>query len=270
MRDSGSAPVGDLEQHEAFLRAIFDAPEDDTARLVYADYLQEHGDEDRAAFIRLDCAADRATDEVKRAELLTERAALVQKQPKHPWPWSNPDVERGFPLPPNPIDLGESWQEDIGGLRRVVVWRRPEWFGARAVRVTRPPRLTPELLEELFALPFLHQVTEWNLAGYVHDFSLEPEPEHSPDFDFFPARSGSRTDPTVTASAVNALAHSREALRVVSLDLRHNKLDNKTARALTRSPYLKSLKRLELSQGNDIGPRVWQKVVERFGEDVVR
>jgi len=261
--------VGDLEQHEAFLRAIFDAPEDDTARLVYADYLQEHGDEDRAAFVRLDCAADRATDEVKRAELLTERAALVQKQPKHPWPWSNTDTERGFPLPPNPIDLGESWQEDIEGLRRVVVWRRPEWFGARAVRVIRPPRLTPDLLEELFALPFLQQVTDWNLAGYVVDFTVEREPEHHSDFDYLPRTSGFQTYPTVTASAVNALAHSREARRIVSLDLRHNKLDNKTARTLARSPYLKSLKRFELSEGNDIGSRVWQKVVERFGEDVV-
>ena len=37
-----------LSQHEAFLRAIFDAPDDDTPRLVYADFLQENGEEDRA------------------------------------------------------------------------------------------------------------------------------------------------------------------------------------------------------------------------------
>lgn len=260
--------MGDLEQHESFLRAIFDAPEDDTARLVYADYLQEHGDEDRAGFIRLDCGADRATDEVKRAQLLAERNELVRKQQSHPWPWSNTQTERGFPLPPNPLELGTSWHEDVDGLRSVVVNWRPAWFGARAVRVEAPPRHTPELLELLFELPFLQQVTDWNLAGYV-DLSPEPEPEHSPDFDFLPVQSGFRTYPTVTASAVNALAHSREALRIASLDLRNNELDNKVARALARSPYLKNLKRLELSEGNNIGSRVWQKVVERFGEDVV-
>lgn len=43
-----------LSQHEAFLRAIFDAP-DDTPRLVYADFLQENGDEDRAGLIRAQC-----------------------------------------------------------------------------------------------------------------------------------------------------------------------------------------------------------------------
>src|SRR6187549_75632 len=36
----------------AFLKAIVAHPADDTARLVYADWLQEHGDEEQAQFIR--------------------------------------------------------------------------------------------------------------------------------------------------------------------------------------------------------------------------
>ena len=31
--------------HDAFLRAILDAPDDDTPRLVYADWLEERGEE---------------------------------------------------------------------------------------------------------------------------------------------------------------------------------------------------------------------------------
>ena len=38
---------------DALLDAIFDAPDDDTPRLVYADWLQEHGHEDYAQFIQL-------------------------------------------------------------------------------------------------------------------------------------------------------------------------------------------------------------------------
>jgi uncharacterized protein (TIGR02996 family) len=38
---------------DAMLRAIIDAPDDDTPRLVYADLLEENGDADRAEFIRL-------------------------------------------------------------------------------------------------------------------------------------------------------------------------------------------------------------------------
>jgi uncharacterized protein (TIGR02996 family) len=42
--------------HEPFLRAICANPEDDTVRLVYADWLDENGDGGRAEFIRLQVA----------------------------------------------------------------------------------------------------------------------------------------------------------------------------------------------------------------------
>src|SRR5262245_57047624 len=40
---------------DGFLRAIAAAPDDDTHRLVYADWLDEHGEPERAEFIRLQC-----------------------------------------------------------------------------------------------------------------------------------------------------------------------------------------------------------------------
>jgi uncharacterized protein (TIGR02996 family) len=40
---------------DALYRAIMDAPDDDAPRLVWADWLDEHGDPDRAAFVRLQC-----------------------------------------------------------------------------------------------------------------------------------------------------------------------------------------------------------------------
>ena len=43
---------------DALLNAIFDNPDDDTPRLVYADWLQEHDFEDYAQFIRLSIKAD--------------------------------------------------------------------------------------------------------------------------------------------------------------------------------------------------------------------
>jgi uncharacterized protein (TIGR02996 family) len=41
-------------------RAVLDRPDDDTPRLVYADFLEENGDPDRAAFVRLQVEAARA------------------------------------------------------------------------------------------------------------------------------------------------------------------------------------------------------------------
>ena len=42
-----------MGDREALLRAVCANPDDDTPRLVYADWLDDHGDPDRAAFIRL-------------------------------------------------------------------------------------------------------------------------------------------------------------------------------------------------------------------------
>ena len=40
------------DEQAALLAAICAEPDDDTPRLVYADWLQEHGDEEQAQFIR--------------------------------------------------------------------------------------------------------------------------------------------------------------------------------------------------------------------------
>jgi len=51
---------------DALLDAIFDNPDDDTPRLVYADWLQEHDQEAYAHFIRLHCRMARVPHEEKR------------------------------------------------------------------------------------------------------------------------------------------------------------------------------------------------------------
>ena len=48
-------------EHGAFLDAICREPADDTARLVYADYLEEHGEPERAEFVRRQCRGEAAT-----------------------------------------------------------------------------------------------------------------------------------------------------------------------------------------------------------------
>ena len=66
-----------MHEEAAFLRALFDAPDDDAVRLVYADWLQER-DDPRAEFLRLDCQLHRmpASDR-KRPELRKRLAALA-------------------------------------------------------------------------------------------------------------------------------------------------------------------------------------------------
>lgn len=56
--------------YEPFLRAICAEPEDDTVRLVYADWLDENGDPERAEFIRLQIAEQHEPRESVRANHL--------------------------------------------------------------------------------------------------------------------------------------------------------------------------------------------------------
>lgn len=44
-----------MSSHDAFLQAIIENPDDDTHRLVYADWLDDHDEPRRAEFIRLQC-----------------------------------------------------------------------------------------------------------------------------------------------------------------------------------------------------------------------
>src|SRR5437763_11790587 len=45
-----------MDQRAAFIQAIIELPDDDTPRLVFAEWLDEHGEAERAEFIRLQCS----------------------------------------------------------------------------------------------------------------------------------------------------------------------------------------------------------------------
>src|SRR4051794_7220031 len=65
-----------MSERQAFLQAILDAPTDDAPRLVFADWLDEHGgDDDRmqAEFIRTQIALVRLPAEDDRRAELTAR-----------------------------------------------------------------------------------------------------------------------------------------------------------------------------------------------------
>jgi uncharacterized protein (TIGR02996 family) len=59
-----------MSTSDAFLRAMIEDPEDDATRLVYADWLDEHGEPERAEFIRLSCRSGSPADEAKALRLL--------------------------------------------------------------------------------------------------------------------------------------------------------------------------------------------------------
>jgi uncharacterized protein (TIGR02996 family) len=62
---------------EAFLRSILDDPDDATARLVFADWLDEQGHAGRAEFIRVQCELDELPEDDPHRRGLEARAAVL-------------------------------------------------------------------------------------------------------------------------------------------------------------------------------------------------
>ena len=66
------------DESAALLRNVIENPDDDPPRLVYADWLQERGDDDRAEFIRVQVEAHGCADEARRSELEKRAAELLR------------------------------------------------------------------------------------------------------------------------------------------------------------------------------------------------
>jgi uncharacterized protein (TIGR02996 family) len=254
--------MDELAEHEAFLRAIFDAPDDDTPRLVYADFLDEHDAPDRAAFIRIGCELARLHEEDGQPRLATLKEELARIGERHEW--AQKPSDRGFPVVDR-IVLATAKLDDPIALRAAAVRDTPEWFGAKTLAIAPGRHLFPQHIDPLFALPWTQQVTEWDLQGHVEEIAAGPQTGDAGAF----ALIDMNVRPVISLSGVEALVNHRGARRIHALNLTHNNLDNDAARALVRSQYLVRLKRLDLYEGNRPSGKTWQQLIEKFGEDVV-
>jgi uncharacterized protein (TIGR02996 family) len=105
-----------MKEREALLRAVCESPDDDTPRLVYADWLDENGEPERAEFIRVQIALARGSDEPrlkKREQKLLAKFGNVWLEPvqqyiAEPWGFGWECDERG-------------WEFDRGFLSRLFV-----------------------------------------------------------------------------------------------------------------------------------------------------
>jgi uncharacterized protein (TIGR02996 family) len=261
-----------LTQHEAFLRAIFDAPDEDTHRLVYADFLEENAQADLAKFIRLECAAAQLQDNQRGlgrwAAINLEIAELKRASPPG-WPWDGQPTVRGFPkcgVPKGEIITLRC--EDLSNtlaLRQHVIRSSPQWFGAYTLAIRHGSSLLPDHIDIAYSLPFMRQITQWSFVGYSEETSAAAF--ESPDA-FTGFSTVTRYLPVISLRTIEVLVRHRWALRIESFDLRNNSLGNDAARAIIASPYLDNLKRLQLLEGNRLSGKVWRQVIERFGEDI--
>ncbi len=70
-----------VSDEESFINAILATPDDVSLRLVYADWLEERGDEDsnrRAEYLRVECELDGLSTKAPRHRPLLKRLAQLR------------------------------------------------------------------------------------------------------------------------------------------------------------------------------------------------
>ncbi len=123
----------------ALYRAILANPDEDTPRLVFADWLEEHGDEKRAEFIRLQCRLARMNEWDDGYAADRVRAARLQREFGKAW-WPSPKVPATF----RPDQFPQC--QPLRGFPSEVIFK---------------PEYTPEQAREWFSP---HPITHANLS----------------------------------------------------------------------------------------------------------
>ena len=265
-------------EQRAFWAAIRANPDDDTVRLVYADWLEENGDEARAEFIRVQieqtgmfspsalCSDPNDRTLTKREKRLIARHGERWLQPLYdilqptersfPWAYSRRQVKfaRGFPR-----DIAISLQSacalathdsDIEPLNDVKIdqgFLPTEKANARITEVARWANAA--CITEIST----YDATDGFVKGLVGGFLTRL---HHLDL-----HSGSVSD----AGAILLANWQQAAFRM--LDLSDNRITNTGAVALAESPHASNLSNLNLNS-NLIGPDGRRRLRERFGKDV--
>jgi uncharacterized protein (TIGR02996 family) len=234
-----------VSDQASLLRAILDNPEDQAVRLVYADFLDDQGEEERAGFIRAQCQLARyGHSEDVPFESGLEAGRLV---PRLREAFLAPLIALGLPEAVCSYHFGEA-SGFLFTFRRGFVEDIEGYGAAAAVRFIAQA-------DRLFALTPIRHLRFWPyrpFPGYGEAdrtvFDEEDDPIPLPTF--------------------TALVRLPEMARLRALDLRNHGLGDVAVGALLESPHLRPQTLLWLD-GNRIGAEARQALRERFGDSVV-
>ena len=210
-----------MTQADAFLQAILDAPDDDAPRLLFADWLDEYGDADRAEFIRIQVALCGRRPVSTPVRLWSRHNELLARHDKE---WSAPAraaatswvYQRGF-IDEVEADAGRFLDGATALFRKAPIRRvRIRWERGPAFACSYAPRLAD--------CDSLKRLNHLDLSGN-----------------------------SLGSDGLQALLVAAPLTGLTSLSLRECQIGDRGARAFAQSPLLTQLERLDL-RDNEIGP----------------
>jgi uncharacterized protein (TIGR02996 family) len=219
---------------EAFLHAVCERPDDDTPRLVYADWLDDHGRPERAEFIRVECELEHAEEHGPRWRELTARQLALIRAHKKEWVkpfkgWTHSThFRRGF------VEVV------LVNLQRFTA-RAAELFRLAPVREinftrlsTLEGRVPPPSMEALAAVPELRRARGLGFGHqFLGDVALRAFLEAADLRNV--ARLG-LSSCSLAAPGVEALAATPGLAGLTTLGLSENHLGDERVAALLRAP----------------------------------
>jgi uncharacterized protein (TIGR02996 family) len=236
--------------HESFLQSIIEAPDDDGPRLIYADWLDEHGEADRAEFIRLQCAVAQLPAGDRRLSKLRSRERALRKA--HP-EW----LDLQLPKSGAAGETSRGFVEHISLLPELFLKHASSLFARfpiRSIAFLMPGEANDEI-REVAASPLLARLTAVSFrrsggalrglgpAGLrVFLGSAHLENLRSLNLKYNDLESG--------AAALAGATHLRG---LTSLDLHGNRIETPGVEALAGAAHLGGLTSLVLGY-NRIGP----------------
>jgi uncharacterized protein (TIGR02996 family) len=282
------------DMRQALLDAVLAEPEQEAPRLIYADWLEEHGELDeqpRAEFIRVQCELARMDEKGPRRKALREREKQLWETHREAWikhlpahlRKKNVRFHRGFleelNLAPrswgshgaklfaeNPIYrvrlTGTVDRHEVGDL--VVI---PHLAKIRELSLAGCTLHEPiKTLQILFSTPFLSGLTRLVLSGCSLGSQHLAVLVESPVLGRL--RELDLSDNEIGPKGVQSLVESAAAVKLRTLLLRHNPIGDAGAKALAGSPHLAKLERLDLT-GVALGEAAVDALRQRFGKRVL-
>jgi len=274
-----------MSDADALLRAILAAPDDDAPRLVYADWLEEHGDGARATFIRAHVELARLpADDPSRAALVQTERTLLNANRKAWTEWlpgwvSDHEFRRGF------IEWIRCQAADFIAQSEDVRQRTPlqsarldgkqpiavAIFRSRALdglrSLTLSVKVPPLTWDHLASCPYLSQLAELEIMSSAHTDEMVRALVSSTSL---PALNSLRLKWCALGDEHTSwVVRHRWAERLRALDLSNNQIGPEGGLAIAESPFLEGLESLNLNANPLLAKAgVVQALRDRFGSRV--